>query len=143
MRYTLYPQLGGITIKAFVAAVIGGLGFSLEGLKDEVDTPYGKVPLIRTRMKTIKVAFLPRHGVGHLPPHKVNYRALICAAKKSGARAVISINTVGSMAGHTPGSIFIPFAYREAAANLLTNAALDPFGKIPEFKYCAVRIEPA
>ena len=40
-------------------------------------------------------------------------------------------------------SIFIPFAYREAAANLLTNAALDPFGKIPEFKYCAVRIEAA
>jgi formate dehydrogenase major subunit len=32
----------------------------------------------------------------------------------------------------------MPFAYHEAAANLLTNAALDPFGKIPEFKYCAV-----
>jgi formate dehydrogenase major subunit len=29
----------------------------------------------------------------------------------------------------------------EAAANLLTNAALDPMGKIPEFKYCAVRVE--
>jgi formate dehydrogenase major subunit len=41
------------------------------------------------------------------------------------------------------GTVYIPFAYREAAANLLTNAALDPFGKIPEFKYCAVRIEAA
>jgi formate dehydrogenase major subunit len=30
----------------------------------------------------------------------------------------------------------------EAAANLLTNPALDPFGKIPEFKYCAAKIEP-
>jgi formate dehydrogenase major subunit len=40
------------------------------------------------------------------------------------------------------GSVFIPFAYAEAAANLLTNPALDPFGKIPEFKYCAVRVEP-
>ena len=39
------------------------------------------------------------------------------------------------------GTVFIPFAYHEAAANLLTNAALDPVGKIPEFKYCAVRIE--
>ena len=44
--------------------------------------------------------------------------------------------------------IFIPFCYREAAANLLTNATLDPDGKIPEFKYCAVevavnRTEPA
>ncbi|MEM1064564.1 MAG: formate dehydrogenase subunit alpha [Pseudomonadota bacterium] len=37
--------------------------------------------------------------------------------------------------------VFLPFAYVEAAANLLTNAALDPFGKIPEFKYCAVRVE--
>jgi hypothetical protein len=36
------------------------------------------------------------------------------------------------------GTVFMPFAYVEAAANLLTNAALDPFGKIPEFKYCAV-----
>ena len=44
--------------------------------------------------------------------------------------------------GTPVGGVFIPFAFREAAANLLTNAALDPFGKIPEFKYCAVRVEP-
>jgi formate dehydrogenase major subunit len=42
--------------------------------------------------------------------------------------------------GNPRGAVFIPFAYYEAAANLLTNAALDPFGKIPEFKYCAVRV---
>jgi formate dehydrogenase major subunit len=41
------------------------------------------------------------------------------------------------------GVVFIPFAFVEAAANLLTNPALDPFGKIPEFKYCAARVEPA
>ena len=39
------------------------------------------------------------------------------------------------------GVIFIPFCYNEAAANLLTNPALDPYGKIPEFKYCAAKIE--
>ncbi len=39
------------------------------------------------------------------------------------------------------GVIFIPFCYNEAAANLLTNSALDPYGKIPEFKYCAAKIE--
>jgi len=39
------------------------------------------------------------------------------------------------------GVLFIPFCYNEAAANLLTNPALDPYGKIPEFKYCAARIE--
>ncbi len=38
------------------------------------------------------------------------------------------------------GAVFIPFAYQEAAANLLTNPALDPFGKIPELKYCAVSV---
>jgi len=43
--------------------------------------------------------------------------------------------------GTPPGTIFIPFCYYEAAANLLTNPVLDPFGKIPEFKYCAVRLE--
>ena len=41
------------------------------------------------------------------------------------------------------GVVFIPFAFVEAAANLLTNPALDPFGKIPEFKYCAARVERA
>ena len=41
------------------------------------------------------------------------------------------------------GEVFIPFCYHEAAANLLTNEALDPFGKIPEFKYCAVKLQAA
>ncbi|TMH30374.1 MAG: formate dehydrogenase subunit alpha [Betaproteobacteria bacterium] len=43
-------------------------------------------------------------------------------------------------AGTPRGAVFIPFCYYEAAANLLTNPALDPFGKIPEFKYCAIRV---
>jgi len=42
--------------------------------------------------------------------------------------------------GTPRGSVFIPFAYYEAAANLLTNPALDPFGKIAELKYCAVKV---
>ena len=42
--------------------------------------------------------------------------------------------------GTPRGAVFVPFAYYEAAANLMTNAALDPFGKIPEFKYCAVAV---
>ncbi len=42
--------------------------------------------------------------------------------------------------GMQSGTIMMPFTYHEAAANLLTIAALDPFGKIPEFKYCAVRV---
>jgi len=41
------------------------------------------------------------------------------------------------------GSVFLPFHFREAAANLLTLDELDPDGKIPEFKFCAVRVERA
>ena len=41
------------------------------------------------------------------------------------------------------GVLFIPFCYAEAAANTLTNPALDPFGKIPEFKFCAAKVEAA
>jgi formate dehydrogenase major subunit len=40
-------------------------------------------------------------------------------------------------------TVFVPFAFVEAAANVLTNPQLDPWGKIPEFKYAAVRVEPA
>ena len=42
--------------------------------------------------------------------------------------------------GMQRGTIFMAFAYNEAAANVLTNDAIDPFGKIPEFKFCAVRL---
>ncbi len=42
-----------------------------------------------------------------------------------------------------PDMVFLPFAYVEAAANILTNPAVDPYGKIPEFKFSAVRVEAA
>ncbi|MBI5721566.1 MAG: formate dehydrogenase subunit alpha [Burkholderiales bacterium] len=44
--------------------------------------------------------------------------------------------------GTPRGAVFVAFAFYEAAINRLTNAALDPFAKIPEFKYCAVRVKP-
>ncbi len=49
---------------------------------------------------------------------------------------------VRARAGVRPGTLFLPFHYREAAANLLTIDALDPSAKIPEFKFCAARVEP-
>ena len=39
------------------------------------------------------------------------------------------------------GMIFMPFCFNEAAANILTNPQLDPFGKIPEFKFCAAKVD--
>ena len=55
-------------------------------------------------------------------------------------RGKINIKTRSDQA-MPEGLVFIPFCYAEAAANVLTNSALDPMGKIPEFKYCAARIE--
>ncbi|MES9820698.1 MAG: molybdopterin dinucleotide binding domain-containing protein, partial [Candidatus Thiodiazotropha sp.] len=45
--------------------------------------------------------------------------------------------------GMSPGQVFLPFCYHEAATNLLTNEALDPAAKIPEFKFCAIKVMPA
>jgi formate dehydrogenase major subunit len=55
-------------------------------------------------------------------------------------RATISL-PAHSDDSNKPGCVFIPFQLREAAANILTTDALDPYGKIPEFKYCAVRVD--
>ena len=55
-----------------------------------------------------------------------------------------SIELLAREDGDMPeGLIFIPFTYVEAAANELTNPVLDPVGKIPEFKFCAARLELA
>ncbi len=61
------------------------------------------------------------------------------AIKVSSRRGTITIATRADR-DVPPGVIFIPFCFHEAAANLLTNPALDPHGKIPEFKTCAVKV---
>ena len=76
---------------------------------------------------------------------------LIPAAERPDKEYPMVLITVGSRRGEislyaradagTPrGAVFMPFCYYEAAANLLTHSVLDPFGKIPEFKYCAVSV---
>src|ERR1700729_1818514 len=61
-------------------------------------------------------------------------------ARVSSRRGVIELEAKVSHR-EARGNCFIPFHFREAAANLLTIDEIDPFGKIPEFKFCAVRIE--
>lgn len=51
--------------------------------------------------------------------------------------------TVRQNPNQPTGLVFIPFCFAEAPANVLTNPQLDPFGKIPEFKFCAARVEKA
>jgi formate dehydrogenase major subunit len=63
-------------------------------------------------------------------------------ARVSSRRGTIELATKVSHR-EARGNCFIPFHFREAAANLLTIDEIDPMGKIPEFKFCAVRIERA
>lgn len=76
-----------------------------------METAYGPVPAFRSRIKP-KARFHPRHGTGHLPPHRIDYRAIISAARKTGAKWVISVNSVG-MASQPVGSIFFPYDFVE------------------------------
>jgi len=94
-------------------AVIGGTGIDLEGDLASIDTPYGRVEPKATELNGEEVLFIPRHGEGHLPPHRVNYRALLWAAKKWGAVRVISTNTVGTMSWHCVGSFVVPIDFVE------------------------------
>ncbi|MEE8561465.1 MAG: molybdopterin dinucleotide binding domain-containing protein, partial [Gemmatimonadota bacterium] len=64
---------------------------------------------------------------------------LVEVASRRG-RIVLKATSTERMAS---GSVFIPFHFREAAANLLTIDELDPEGKIPEYKFCAVRVSPS
>ncbi|MBI2276889.1 MAG: formate dehydrogenase subunit alpha [Dechloromonas sp.] len=65
--------------------------------------------------------------------------ALIALTTRRGQLSVCA-RSDGGLPRHT---VFMPFCYTEAAANLLTNAAIDPVGKIAEVKYCAVKVAPA
>ncbi len=79
--------------------------------------------------------------VASLHPDDLKMLGIVAAGVVTVASRRGSVTLFARADEGTPrGAVFIPFCFYEAAANLLTNAALDPFGKIPEFKYCAVRV---
>jgi formate dehydrogenase major subunit len=94
-----------------------------------------------TRRATALDALQPR-AFAELHPDDVSRLGLTDGgmATVRSRRGAIRLEIRGNTAV-SPGSVFIPFHFREAAANLLTTDALDPYGKIPEFKFCAVRVE--
>ena len=104
-------------MSAKLLGVIGGSGlYEMEGLeiteKVTFDTPYGPPSdeLIVGTLRGIKMAFLPRHGVGHfIPPSEINFRANIFALKKMGVEKIISVSAVGSMKDeYLPGHFVVP-----------------------------------
>ncbi len=97
--------------------VIGGSGLyqidSLNNVKTcEISTPFGKPssPVVLGELAGKQVAFLARHGLGHvLSPSEVNYRANIFALKSLGVRRILSISACGSLREELkPGHIVIP-----------------------------------
>jgi len=84
-------------------AIIGGTGskISLEGPKEvKVYTPFGNTSsrIIIGKFKGKSIAYISRHGIGHvIPPHKINYRANLWALKELGVKYVISASAVGSL----------------------------------------------
>ena len=100
--------------------VIGGSGlYSMSELniieKVSVDTPFGapSEDVVIGELNGTRMAFLPRHGVGHfIPPSEINYRANIFAMKKLGVEQIVSISAVGSMKENLqPGHFSIPHQF--------------------------------
>ncbi len=86
-------------------AIIGGSGlYELDGLQDvreeRVETPFGSPSdaIVSGRIGSTRLLFLPRHGRGHrFPPHRIPFRANLCALKMLGAEMVVSVSAVGSL----------------------------------------------
>ncbi len=96
-------------------AFIGGSGlYDIEGAKLieqlDIETPWGKPSdkIDIVEIEGIKVAFLPRHGRGHVyPPHQLNFRANIAALKMIGVEQIIAFSAVGSLKEEIPPMDFV------------------------------------
>jgi len=120
-RFNLYrcipsDEAGFMDTKVKIG-LIGGSGIydvdMFEGIEEvKLHTPFGSpsAPIQIGKFLGVGVAFLPRHGRGHIyPPHKVNYKANIWALKELGVERIISACAVGSLKEELkPGDILIP-----------------------------------
>ena len=98
--------------------IIGGSGLgpalaqATNGVENDIDTPFGKTsaPVITTEFESIPIAFLARHGVGHMfNPSSVPYRANIYALKQLGVTHIIASGACGSLAEHIePRHLVVP-----------------------------------
>ncbi len=83
-------------------------------------------------------------AIAHLSPGDLERMGVSPGARIRVETRRGAIELIGRTDRDVPsGVVFIPFCFSEAAANLLTNDALDPYGKIPEFKFCAAKVEAA
>ena len=113
-----------------ILGIIGGSGlYTLDGLKNtklvNIKTPYGDTSskLHVSNYKSLKLVFLPRHGLKHtIAPHQINYRANIYALKKYGVTDIISVSAVGSLKkNHKPGDFILPDQFVDRTFNRVTT----------------------
>jgi len=135
--------------------IIGGSGLYDPGLFEEaktikIYTPYGPPSdeITVGEFKGRKVAFLPRHGKGHvIPPHMINYRANIWAFKALGVERIVAVSAVGSLReDYKPGDFVIPDQFIDFTKNriytffdgrLVAHVSMaDPF--CPELREVAI-----
>ncbi|WP_338103042.1 MTAP family purine nucleoside phosphorylase [Methanolapillus millepedarum] len=100
-----------MSFKRVALTVIGGVGYDNMSLSDAqtIQTKHGSVEVHVLNFESMDVALISRHqGKRHVPPHKVNYKALIAAAQKIKA-PVLALNSVGSMKPElSAGHFFVP-----------------------------------
>ena len=116
--------------------IIGGSGlYELDGLQDiaelRVPTPFGEPldAIIRGRLGTTTLLFLPRHGRGHRhAPHRINYRANVFALKQLGAQQILSVSAVGSLREERrPGDLVLVDQYIDRTRGR-ASTFFDDFG---------------
>lgn len=100
-----------------VLGVIGGSGlYEIDGLENTevrtLDTPFGvpSSPIILGALEGQRIAFLARHGIGHVyTPNEVNYAANIYAFKMLGIEQIVAVSACGSLReDYAPGEVVIP-----------------------------------
>jgi 5'-methylthioadenosine phosphorylase len=118
--------------------IIGGSGlYELEGLTQveevRIDTPFGPPSdaVIRGRLGSVTLLFLPRHGRGHrYAPHRINYRANVFALKQLGAEQVLSVSAVGSLKESLhPGDFVLVDQFIDRTRNR-ASTFFDDFGLV-------------
>ncbi len=90
--------------------IIGGTGIGniVEGREDFVDTPFGQVVEVRGKIAGRDAIFINRHGANHaVPPHKVNYKAIVYELKRRGCENAVGVCSTGVISTYKPGDLIL------------------------------------
>ncbi|WP_406657409.1 MTAP family purine nucleoside phosphorylase [Methanolobus sp. ZRKC2] len=106
-------------------AIIGGVSTFLprDSESSLLETPFGNVNAYFTKGNGRNVVIVPRHadGAKHVPPHRINYRAIVMAIKQLGVERIISVNSVGTMKNHPIGSIVLAEDFLDFTRNRIST----------------------